>query len=427
RRPFGATWWGRAWVEALEGRARLDPNRLPRGRTYARTGAVGTLDIAPGEVRAEVQGSRAEPYEVTVRVRMFSPDEWRQVVEVLSSALGHLAALLDGELPPEVAGELASARLDLLPGAGEVQPRCSCPDWAEPCKHSAAACYLVADALDVDPFQLLLLRGQGRDELLAALRARRAASVSAGGTGTEDGRPPAFSPPKAPPSLEADPGVLAREVWARAAASAANAALPPVPLPPPRPGRPAVLAVDPPASSGLGAEALRMLAADAAGRAFELAHGGASSGLELSYREDLARRAASLLDEGPVGVARLAEVAARVALSGRELMRWALAWRSGGAEGLYVLLESFEAAPELLAPGRALLAADADGTGAGDGMGARVTVWRNRVSRSDRQLRLGRDGRWYPYRRAGRASFEPDGPPIDAPVLEPLDYMASEP
>jgi uncharacterized Zn finger protein len=63
--------------------------------------------------------------------------------------------------------------LDLLPGPGEVQPRCSCPDWADPCKHAAAVCYLVADELDRDPFLLFLLRGKGRDELLAGVRQRR--------------------------------------------------------------------------------------------------------------------------------------------------------------------------------------------------------------------------------------------------------------
>ena len=51
---FGQTWWGRAWLEALEQRARLDPDRLPRGRQYARSGAVGELTLAPGEARARV-------------------------------------------------------------------------------------------------------------------------------------------------------------------------------------------------------------------------------------------------------------------------------------------------------------------------------------------------------------------------------------
>ena len=64
---------------------------------------------------------------------------------------------------------MRSVGLDLLPGAGELQPRCSCPDWAAPCKHAAAVCFLVADALDADPFGVLLLRGLGREEVLAGL------------------------------------------------------------------------------------------------------------------------------------------------------------------------------------------------------------------------------------------------------------------
>src|SRR5581483_8946167 len=71
---FGRTWWGRAWLEALEQRARLDPDRLPRGRDYARSGAVGELLLAPGEARAQVQGRKTAPYEVRIRVRRFTDD-----------------------------------------------------------------------------------------------------------------------------------------------------------------------------------------------------------------------------------------------------------------------------------------------------------------------------------------------------------------
>ncbi|MHB8245864.1 MAG: SWIM zinc finger family protein [Acidimicrobiales bacterium] len=282
KRPFGATWWGRAWIDAIEHRAHLDPNRLPRGRTYARTGAVGELDVRLGEIRAAVQGSRARPYDVIVRVRCFGDGEWASVFGLLSSQVGHLAALLDGELPSGVGEQLQAGGLDLLPGAGELEPSCSCPDWADPCKHSAAACYLVADLLDEDPFQLFVLRGRSREELLAELRARRSAAST--------GAPP--DPELPDPEL---PGVAAREAWARASELPP---LPPLPLPPPHPGKPAVLALDPPASSGLSAQALRELASDAAERAFELMHGTRSSGLELSFPDDLARRTGKPLSEG---------------------------------------------------------------------------------------------------------------------------------
>ena len=173
RTTFGSTWWGRAWVEALEHRARLDPNRLPRGRSYARWNMVSRLEVGRGEVRAVVQGSRAQPYAVRVRVRQFGDDEWEQVFAAIASRAANAAALLDGELEPGVAEAAAAAGVDLLPGAGELQPRCSCPDWADPCKHSAAVCYLVADQLDADPFALFLLRGRDREQVMAGVRHQR--------------------------------------------------------------------------------------------------------------------------------------------------------------------------------------------------------------------------------------------------------------
>ena len=230
------TWWGRAWVDALEQRARLDPNRLPRGRDYAREGAVGELVLAPGEARAQVQGRRMSPYDVRVRVRRFTDDEWDQVLDAICAQLGRAAAMLDGELPPQVAGDVASAGLDLLPGAGEVGPRCTCPDDADPCKHSAAVCYLVADALDAVPFTVLLLRGRTRDEVLAGLRARRrrVAAARPGTPGPADGRDVAGAAGSGAAGdaadgarqVPADPGVDAR------AALLSGAAPGPVPVPP---------------------------------------------------------------------------------------------------------------------------------------------------------------------------------------------------
>jgi uncharacterized Zn finger protein len=413
KRPFGATWWGKAWVDALEQRARLDPNRLPRGRTYARTGAVGDLEIGLGQIVAAVQGSRAKPYKVTVRVRAYTPQEWERTLAALASQVGHLAALLDGELPPGVADDLAAAGLDLLPVAGEVQPRCSCPDWAEPCKHSAAVCYLVADTLDADPFQLFVLRGKERESLLAGLRARRAAAIAAnaaapGASGTAGRVSGGGIEPDVSASWGQDAGVGAKQAWERWAASHSDGlqsqlhpTIPAVPLPPAKPGRPTVLATDPPEGSGLTADALLGLAADAVQRAWEIAHGERSTGLELSAGQDLARRAAATLAHGST-THDLPELARAAGTPARELLRQALAWRDGGPEGLAVLLETWD-------PPAAAMA------GARDLLGQPATIRRNRATIEDRQLRLGRDGRWYPYRRAGRAgsAWDPDGLPID--------------
>lgn len=385
RRPFGATWWGREWARALEGRARLDPNRLPRGRTYARTGAVAELTLAPGEVLADVQGSRAKPYHVRVRVRTWTPAEWDAVTEALASKIGHAAALLDGEIPPEVADDVHSVGLDLLPGPGELQPRCSCPDWADPCKHSAAVCYLVADELDEDPFVLFLLRGRGRDELLATLSARR----STPGPGAE-----LLPEPAAP-----DTGVVAVEAFR--AWSARPRALPRLPPPPARPGRPALLVADPPPGSGIDVAGLAELVSDAAARALELAMGSTATGLELDEEEDLARRASRLLDPDRVATdpSALQQLSVRSGRSVGRLVELGLAWRQGGPPALAALDGRVEVDPASAAEGRARL-----------GPGARCQ--RNRVTLADRQLRLGPDGRWYPYRRHGRG-WTPDGPPAE--------------
>ncbi len=291
RQGFGHTWWGSAWIEALEDRAQLDPNRLPRGRTYARHGRVGSLDIDRGEVRAAVRGSAPRPYQVRVRIRLFTAAEWGAVLDAIGARAAHTAALLDGELLPAVVNDVVEAGLSLLPGAGEVGPRCSCPDWADPCKHAAAVCYLVADALDRDPFGVFLLRGLSRDELLARLRQRRAAPVAGEGERIAN-------------QLDAeDEGVEARHAFARPGPPRPSA----LPPPPRRPGRPSVLAVDPPMDSGLQAADLVELAADAARRAWELCTGAGDGGLRLTRRGTRARvRQASLRRAWPLALGAIA-------------------------------------------------------------------------------------------------------------------------
>jgi uncharacterized Zn finger protein len=367
RRPFGMTWWGKAWVDALVHRARLDPGRLSRGRSYARRGSVLELTVDPGVVSATVQGSRTTPYEVKVRIRAFTDDEWESVFDVVSAQIGRVAALLDGELPPEVVDDAQAAGLELLPDAGEVKTACNCPDFAVPCKHSAAVCFLIADALDDDPFVLLLLRGRKRDELMAALRARR----SAGGEQPVVKRRPVGVPAKA--AFAKTPG--------------------PVPLPPKplaQPGVPsAVLMLDPPRQSGVDAHDLVVLATDAARRAWELASGDGDGGLGLSRDEDLARRAAGVL-----GTSALADLAHRAGVPARKLTSWAIAWREGGAGGFAVA----ESGPRA----EARAGSEANGAGTAEAMaegrealGVGAVVEGNRVTADRRQLRLGVDGLWY--------------------------------
>jgi uncharacterized Zn finger protein len=383
RRSFGATWWGRAWVEALEHRARLDPNRLPRGRTYARHGRVGLLTVEPGAVRAAVSGSRAKPYIVHVRVRQLTDAEWDLVLDAIAARAAHTAALLDGELPPEVVADAVSAGVELLPVAGEVGPRCSCPDWADPCKHSAAVVYLMAEVLDNDQFALLLLRGRSREAVLSGLRQRRARGAA--------GPRPAV--------VTVDGGVVARDAYARQ-----PAALPLVPLPPRAPGAPVPLAVDPPPSSGVSGTDLVALAADAAARAWDWCVGEGDGGLGLDPALDAVRRAAAVT-AGPGG---FGEMARRVGVRPTELGRQVAAWRAGGADGLRVLDETWSPDADALDEGRAAISP----------LGS-VRVRANRVGAGDVELRLGRGGCWYRFERAGRRWELAAGPSADPASLVP--------
>ena len=375
RRQYGKTWWGKAWVDALEHKAHLDPNRLPRGRTYARQNRVMRLEVEPGLVTAFVQGSRARPYRVQLGVRRLGQDQWDGVLDAIAAKAAHAAALLDGDLDPGVVQDAELAGVDLLPGPGELSPECSCPDWADPCKHSAAVCYLVADELDADPFNLLLLRGKPRNEVLAAIRARRRRQ----------------HPDSARRKPDRSDGVTARELFAAdrepvdrdALLRLGNTDLGPVP------GRPPPLAVDPPEASGIDASDLDALATDAACRAHAMLTDGADSGLELSEDSDLVRRAASVLfrPSGPSGgdQVALARLARRARRPLRQLEREATAWHHGGQEGLEVLDESWDPSAEQIEEGRRALSR----------LGGRVRARGNRLTAGEVQLRLARSGCWY--------------------------------
>ncbi|WP_435850641.1 SWIM zinc finger family protein, partial [Streptomyces olindensis] len=152
---FAESWWGNAWVGALEQGA-LDAKRLERGRGYAEQGHVDAITVTPGLVLAYVRGSRPRPYRVQVRLRTLGDTDWDRFLDAAADRPGHIAALLDKEMPHS----LADCGVPLLPGPGDLEPRCSCPDRGHPCKHAAALCYQTARLLDADPFVLLLLRGR---------------------------------------------------------------------------------------------------------------------------------------------------------------------------------------------------------------------------------------------------------------------------
>jgi uncharacterized Zn finger protein len=182
RGSIGETWWSRRFIEVLESFA--IGTRLARGRSYARKGQVISLKVAPGTVTARVQGSRAQPYRVTIGLAPFPAATWASVAGSLAAQALYTAHLLAGEMPPEIEQVFAAAGAPLFPRAiRELKMACSCPDAAVPCKHLAATFYLLAEAFDADPFQILHWRGRERQELLARLRDLRSQAGESGGPG----------------------------------------------------------------------------------------------------------------------------------------------------------------------------------------------------------------------------------------------------
>ncbi|MDN0200755.1 SWIM zinc finger family protein [Streptomyces sp. S.PNR 29] len=382
---FAETWWGNAWVTALEEGA-LDPKRLARGRGYAEQGHVDAITVTPGLVLAYVRGSRPRPYRVQVRLRTLDDTDWERFLDAAAERPGHIAALLDKELPRS----LADCGVPLLPGPGDLVPRCSCPDSGHPCKHAAALCYQTARLLDADPFVLLLLRGRGERELLDALSRLSAARAARAAQGRE---------PETLPGVRASDALTPRP-------------LPPLPAPLPPPPHPEQPPVYPAAPGGPDPFALDQLATDAAARAHALLTTGRDPVGELTLWQDAVRLAAARPGSGLTAGTRAlySSLASAAGRTPAELARAVAAWRQGGLAGLTVLEEPWDPPAGRFDRARPLLlAADLPA----------FRPWRNHLThpQGHLQLRLGRDGLWYAYEsEPGRDDWWPRGTPDLDPV-----------
>jgi uncharacterized Zn finger protein len=169
RGDIGREWWGQQWVATME-RLGMD-GRLGRGKRYARNGSVLRLEISKGMVYAEVQGSQKSPYRVAIHLRLLNDKSWDSALEMLAEQAIYAAKLLSGQMPGDIEAVFQHVDLSLFPEKKrDIEFVCSCPDWGDPCKHSAAVYYLIAEQLDVDPFILFHMRGRQREEILQVLR-----------------------------------------------------------------------------------------------------------------------------------------------------------------------------------------------------------------------------------------------------------------
>ncbi len=173
---FSRTWWGDRFLKALE--EFTSESRLQRGRSYARGGKVLSFEIEQNHIIAQVQGSinpyfgvyTVPIYNITIEITPIAKKIWKEVIDKLSSQASIVSRMLLNEVPENIEDSFSELGIHLLPHSKkDLKTRCSCPDYANPCKHIAGVYYLVASQLDHHPFLLFELRGLSKTELQAKL------------------------------------------------------------------------------------------------------------------------------------------------------------------------------------------------------------------------------------------------------------------
>lgn len=176
-KKIATTFWGKSWCDNLEAYSDYE-NRLPRGRSYVRNGSVIDLQITEAKVTALVQGSSL--YKIAVGFKPLAPQRWKEFKSRSAGKVTNLLDLLQGRLSKEILGDITAKDAGLFPAPKEIELDCSCPDWADMCKHVAAVLYGVGARLDEKPELFFTLRGVKMEELLTAASATVTAPSAAG-------------------------------------------------------------------------------------------------------------------------------------------------------------------------------------------------------------------------------------------------------
>ncbi len=138
RNAFAKTWWGKKWIEALEN-IDVNENRLPRGRSYARNENVKDIRLEENRIMAKVKGRRPSPYSVKISLSKYNRNKTGRILEIIRGNPAIASELSLGRLPEELLNLLNKSNIPLLPESwDDFKSDCSCPDWANPCKHIAA-------------------------------------------------------------------------------------------------------------------------------------------------------------------------------------------------------------------------------------------------------------------------------------------------
>ncbi|MFZ3172641.1 MAG: SWIM zinc finger family protein [Carboxydocellales bacterium] len=165
-RKLARTWWGKSWNDNLE-RYSDYANRIGRGRSYVRHGAVLDLQITPGNISALVQGSGRKPYQVNITIQPLLKGVWEAITQACAGKIDSLPELIEGKFPKALAELFMVQGKGLFPAPKEISMKCSCPDWANMCKHVAAVLYGVGARLDENPELFFVLRNVKIEDLIS--------------------------------------------------------------------------------------------------------------------------------------------------------------------------------------------------------------------------------------------------------------------
>lgn len=177
-RKLAVTWWGTAWNNNLESYSDYE-NRIGRGRSYLRNGAVLDLKIEQGRIKALVQGSSSKPYQVDVKISPLKGNQWEKIRKACEGKIDSLTELIDGKFPKALSDLFTAKGSGLFPTPREITFQCSCPDWAVMCKHVAAVLYGVGARLDENPALFFTLRSVNVEELISgAIRGKMESMLS---------------------------------------------------------------------------------------------------------------------------------------------------------------------------------------------------------------------------------------------------------
>lgn len=164
-RNIAKTWWGKSWNDNLESYSDYS-NRIGRGRSYVRHGAVLDLKINVGIISALVQGSAKKPYKVNINIKPISKELWKTIENECAGKIHSLEELMEGKFPKALSDLFTAKGKGLFPTPKEITMECSCPDYADMCKHIAAVLYGIGARLDHDPSLFFTLRNVNIDDLV---------------------------------------------------------------------------------------------------------------------------------------------------------------------------------------------------------------------------------------------------------------------